>query len=286
MNEKMRSCVMGLILGQFSSPLPMAQKEPVAYLYRTRAMSYVTYNDVEHPVIETRWYDKETYPYAFIYRYSGDLLVMTEYLVLCQTAPYYDSSKNAVCVEGQFNCYSSAIGIWSETTHGAEFKNNKGWGTYWASDNILHKDSTDIYLEGSEPVVVFTDAEYFVDGIGYKDMVLPKLPVWDKEKYPNAVMAYYEASNVLVVYFLANPTMGRTAFGASSPYFLQYDLGDMEYRSKRANPMDDFPAFGEGTVLADAKTLLFDSIIWSGTDLYEPDGNLYIHGSDPIPVYE
>ena len=33
MTEKMRSSVMGLILGQFSSPLPMAQKEPVAYLY-------------------------------------------------------------------------------------------------------------------------------------------------------------------------------------------------------------------------------------------------------------
>lgn len=37
MNGKMRSCVMGLILGQFSSPLPMAQKTPAGYLTFTSA---------------------------------------------------------------------------------------------------------------------------------------------------------------------------------------------------------------------------------------------------------
>lgn len=56
MNEKMRSCVMGLILGQFSSPLSMAQKEPVAYLY----------NGVRLPKLP-EW-DRETYPYALIYK--------------------------------------------------------------------------------------------------------------------------------------------------------------------------------------------------------------------------
>lgn len=54
MTEKMRSCVMGLLLGQFSSPLPMAQKEPVAYLY----------NGVRLPKLP-EW-DREKYPYAYI----------------------------------------------------------------------------------------------------------------------------------------------------------------------------------------------------------------------------
>ena len=54
MNGKMRSSVMGLILGQFSSPLPEVKKEPVAYLY----------NGVRLPKLP-EW-DREKYPYAVI----------------------------------------------------------------------------------------------------------------------------------------------------------------------------------------------------------------------------
>ena len=267
---------------------PVIPEEPDNYLYRTRAASEWSYNGIVYPVIEGQWQDKETYPYAFIYRYSSTM-GNRSYLVLCQTAPYYDSAKNAVCVEGQYSCYHSSNGkYWSETTHDADFDITSAWGIQWTSENILYKDSTDIYLEGSEPVLTFTDAEYFIDGIGYKDRVLPKRPNWDKEKYSNAVMTWYETLSYqpLAVYFLANPTMGWTTLGDVSPYFLRYDVGDMKYEAKRTDPADDYPAFGEGTVLEDSKTFFFDNIIWSGTDLYDPAGNLYIHGSEPIPVYE
>lgn len=62
MNDKMRSWVMGMLLGQVSSPLPMTQtpeqKEPVAYLY----------NGVELPDINEVWTDelKAEYPYAHL----------------------------------------------------------------------------------------------------------------------------------------------------------------------------------------------------------------------------
>lgn len=60
MNEKMRSFVKGLIMGQFGSPLPMAEKEPVAYLY----------NGVRLPALP-EW-DRETYPYAVIVYFPSD----------------------------------------------------------------------------------------------------------------------------------------------------------------------------------------------------------------------
>lgn len=55
MTDKMRSYVKGLLLGLCGKPLPITQKEPVAYLY----------NGVRLPDINTVW-DKEKYPYAFI----------------------------------------------------------------------------------------------------------------------------------------------------------------------------------------------------------------------------
>ena len=147
MNGKMRSCVMGLIPGQFSSPLPMAQKEPVAYLY----------NGVGLSDINTVWTDevRKVYPSAFIYRYSGTFM-RSDYLILCQTAPYYDGSKNAVCVDGEYQCYfSTDTKHWRKVDYSAEFEELEAWGTHWTSDSILYKDSTDIYLAASDPIPVY-----------------------------------------------------------------------------------------------------------------------------------
>ena len=83
MNEKMRSSVMGLILGQFSSPLPEVQKEPVAYLY----------NGVRLPALP-EW-DREKYPFAVIWYTPGFLGIGSYYyLIISQTEIVTDATSS------------------------------------------------------------------------------------------------------------------------------------------------------------------------------------------------
>ena len=83
MNEKMRSSVMGLIMGQFSSPLPISQKEPVAYLY----------NGVRLPALP-EW-DKEAYPYAVIWYTPGFFGIGSYYyLIISQTEIVTDATSS------------------------------------------------------------------------------------------------------------------------------------------------------------------------------------------------
>ena len=146
MNEKMRSCVMGLILGQFSSPLPRAQKEPVAYLY----------NGVRLPKLP-EW-DREKYPYAYIWFGSTlkRLYVLSEASHMTMT----DSGGNA------------CIGAEAGTTYmvANTYVGNATWGSFtsyteeepkvlsssvgWANYDIRNADGT-LYLSASEPIPVY-----------------------------------------------------------------------------------------------------------------------------------
>lgn len=75
MTRNMRSCVMGLILGQFSSPLPAVQREPVAYLY----------NGVRLPKLP-EW-NREKHPYALLIDWGG--IAGLDYLLIFSKDPYY-----------------------------------------------------------------------------------------------------------------------------------------------------------------------------------------------------
>lgn len=141
MNSKMRSSVMGLILGQFSSPLPMAQKEPVAYLY----------NGVRLPKLP-EW-DRAVYPYAvMIYRCVPQL-----YELRCLSADAYYGE----------NFFKASNGILSQCKDGV-------WGAFgtlegesyayvpltssidtlvWANFTMENNGTT--YLIASEPIPVY-----------------------------------------------------------------------------------------------------------------------------------
>jgi hypothetical protein len=126
----------------------------------------------------------------------------------------------------------------------------------------------------------------------YNGVRLPKLPEWDKEKYPYAIIALVGTSgfggsiyslrmpedNSVVTYGDANTqainanksslfsnVMGVTDENASSKSWAdvkQYSMGDID------NYID------------------LDTIIWTNFDIYKTDGTLYLAASDPIPVYE
>ena len=159
MTEKMRSSVMGLLLGQFSSPLPMAQKEPVAYLY----------NGVRLTDINTVYTDelKVKKPYAVIVDNSDGT-----YFMYCFTAPL-----TAVEIDGtiklfvlppetyptySYSCRHYKDGVWEKPIAFSDMtnNNNKGkddsfWrGAFWANYDILNEDGS-VYLSASEPIPVY-----------------------------------------------------------------------------------------------------------------------------------
>lgn len=149
MNEKMRSCVMGLILRQFSSPLPMAQKEPVAYLY----------NGVRLPKLP-EW-DRETYPYAAIHY----MPVNKKYQLTCLSADAYYGQNSS----GGINLYASN-GLYSitETTQNTawtDFEGITGDSAFapisdssirtliWTNFTAEYNGTT--YMTASEPIPVY-----------------------------------------------------------------------------------------------------------------------------------
>lgn len=142
MNSKMRSSVMGLILGQFSSPLPISQKEPVAYLY----------NGVRLPKLP-EW-DKTGYPYAYVgtttyegveeYRayFTKEIHTMSASLML-----FIDSARRYRLIDGQWVKHGAAIPpvitspIWSNVN------------LYY--DSSVEEVGGTLYLAASDPIPVY-----------------------------------------------------------------------------------------------------------------------------------
>ena len=135
MNGKMRSSVMGLILGQFSSPLPEVQKEPVAYLY----------NGVRLPKLP-EW-DKETYPYAYI---------------LDAESVYYLSlrdSQKTVITGGNVVDYSDKHQAVNGEWVLSDESQNVG-KVIWANYDVYYSDSAEevggtLYLAASDPIPAY-----------------------------------------------------------------------------------------------------------------------------------
>ena len=145
MNEKMRSSVMGLLLGQFSSPLPMAQKEPIAYLY----------NGIQLPPMP-EW-DKVKYPYAVIRKDLAD-----QYFVEFTDKLYVYDGDNR-----NFWCYAPVKlkGYkWQDNQYYTDWKfeleseytgvKHTAYYIFWTNTDILNEDGS-VYLSASEPIPVY-----------------------------------------------------------------------------------------------------------------------------------
>ena len=146
MNELMRSSVMGLILGQFSSPLPISQKQPVAYLY----------NGVRLPALP-EW-DREMYPFAFIrYDSSGE---SATYLYCVESFEYSETPGIAGMGWGLIVPATSLICKLENGSWGTFGNHNVfGQGVYdylihWTNFDMLAKDGS-IYIAASEPIPVY-----------------------------------------------------------------------------------------------------------------------------------
>ena len=142
MNSKMRSSVMGLILGQFSSPLPMAQKEPVAYLY----------NGVRLPALP-EW-DREKYPYSYVG--TAMYLNIEEYRAYFAKKIHTKSAGAMMFIDAALR-YRLIDGQWVE--HGAGIP-PVITSPLWSNVNIYYDSSVEevggtLYLSASEPIPVY-----------------------------------------------------------------------------------------------------------------------------------
>lgn len=147
MNGKMRSCVMGLILGQFSSPLPEAQKEPVAYLY----------NGVRLPKLP-EW-DREKYPFAYIDHWvSGEYVL---YLMENPTITRDDDLDWVYFKIGENICFILQNGVDAWTPYKSSNATNNVFvynggaldACVWSNFDIECDDV--MYFAASEPVPVY-----------------------------------------------------------------------------------------------------------------------------------
>ena len=155
MTGKMRDYVKGLILGLSGKPLPMSQKEPVAYLY----------NGVRLPKLP-EW-DREAYPYAYISK-SGTGTRTTYCLSICTslyTSVDEDGDSWSLYAEG---CLKSVTGIapalidateWSQLdpyNNGNKYKvcNYDSDYVFW-SDHSFSGPNGEEWITASDPVPVY-----------------------------------------------------------------------------------------------------------------------------------
>ena len=155
---------MGLILSLFSSPLPEAQKEPVAYLY----------NGVRLPKLP-EW-DREKYPFATI----STIALLTERIVTLtfrkswkQDVQGEDIPKDAIWVQpGDVEYKIRKLGYpapsigsfkdaeWGEPIECAESLWSDAKNILWTNKDIVSPGSIDyeageLILAASEPVPVY-----------------------------------------------------------------------------------------------------------------------------------
>ena len=105
----------------------------------------------------------------------------------------------------------------------------------------------------------------------YNGVILPKLPEWDREKYPYAVLVRYGTSTIPFLW-CDDTEFGVDSNGQATLYgtFKTFKLTDGEWVNHGTGGFGYTP-------------------FWTNTDLYyyeSAGGGLFLEASEPIPVYE
>ncbi len=117
----------------------------------------------------------------------------------------------------------------------------------------------------------------------YNGVQLPKLPEWDREKYPYAFMcgstdfdgSYYVTINCLNVQVYRDDD-DHIHPVQDGQYIRYYATADKD---------DDWTYFGYVNDIF-TSSLFIGDVFWTNTDILNEDGTLYLAASDPVPVYE
>lgn len=168
--------------------------------------------------------------------------------------------------------------------------------TFWANFDIYDSDGS-LYLAASLPVPIKEgfDLKSWLTGFAlgfsgkplplntgkkivaysYNGTVLPKLPEWDREMYPYAVIVKYQyAPNWRFLFFSALPLeQNGNNFTVPADY-IRYEIQDITTGT-------EWVYVGTGETYGGTGWAM-----WANTDILKADGTLYLSASEPIPVYE
>lgn len=115
----------------------------------------------------------------------------------------------------------------------------------------------------------------------YNGVRLPKLPEWDREKYPYAYIWF--GSTLKRLYILQEAShMTMTDSGGNACIGVEAGTTYMAANTHVGNA-----TWGPFTsYTAEEPKALSSSVGWANYDIRNADGTLYLSASEPIPVYE
>lgn len=288
----LKSWLMGLALGMAGNPLPFTLEPPIAYIF----------NGVELPPLP-KW-DREKYPYAQI-QYDN-IIQAYEFTALSADAYYFYSSDMLLFggesadnpVEGVVcHCYKpydtwDELKVWDNCSVAI---NKLPWGKLiWQNFDAEYEGVR--YMEASDPIPVYagsSDPEKTPTSYSYNGVVLPKLPEWDREKYPYAVIgSTYKTiwvsgvpAGTRYVFVVFKSTRYKSASGGG--FFFTVPAIEWVYYNNEWVKCKEFTE--DNSTESDDGTY-FSSIMygpdWADHDVYNSDGTLYLAASEPTPVYE
>lgn len=256
-------------------------------------MEYL-YNGVQLPVLP-EW-DKSVYPYAYITRgASPRRLILTSTRLVA-----YDA--NGRCLSNiNYLIYELIDGEWIEATYAGTFY------PLWCSEDLYYSSAVadvggTLYLAASTPIPVggsipeqtflgMLIAQFgvipHVMGKGGKEPVaylygpdrvrLPKLPEWDKSKYPYAFITLNNSDSVFLFFYQTASAIKLTDSG------IRVDTsGGITARNRYKYDADS------NSWSSTINTVHYGTnIVWTSVDLYSTETEeLLLTASDPIPVYE
>jgi hypothetical protein len=162
---------------------------------------------------------------------------------------------------------------------GTTWESNNGSVHYitpvWTNTDILNTDGT-LHLSASEPIPVYNaePVAYLYNGVRLPDINT----VWtDKEKYPYAVIYRDNYGDHLVL------AGSCSAWGSNGFRFFPPKGGQ-----NADGPVYEYNVNVQGDAWELFSTFYWITFypVWTGTDIFNEDGSVYLSASEPIPVYE
>ena len=254
----------GMIVSMALKSLPVRKKSPIAYLY----------NGVRLPALP-EW-DREAYPYAFIAHTAKQYI----YFFVLDEPTYHNGTD----------------GVWYITavSHSVtDYKNPSEWSPMsgntidracinlmWSNFDML-KSNGSIALAASDPIPIYNEPVNYL----YNGVKLPKLPEWDKEAYPYAVITRNLLSNSIYNLWLLSST--ETTENSSGEGQLRHHAGNPYSQITITNDTSAWSAWntrdGDGVITL-SKTL--NALIWANFDVLDLDDAVFLAASEPIPINE
>lgn len=108
----------------------------------------------------------------------------------------------------------------------------------------------------------------------YNGIELPALPEWDRETYPCAIICMVDYGWMKQTVLFVTPQIEVDNVCVLLPkdnhIAFTYDPESLTW--------------GEPFVQTSLGQRLYEDVKWTNTDIYKPEGTLYLAASDPVPV--